>query len=173
MRYFSIMPIYEFYCDACHAVFSFLSRRVDSRTCPRCPACRGRLKREVSAFAAPRSRADGEAGDDGDFPLDEQRMETAMERMAGDLESIDENDPRQAARLMRKFSDLAGMRLKGGVEEAIARMEAGEDPEAVEADLGDALEEDSPFEPQNAKRPAGRARQRRGLRRDPKLYEMG
>ncbi len=168
------MPIYEFYCPPCHTLYQFLARRIDTTSQPPCPDCARALKREVSAFAALRNRGDAAEGegDDADFPIDEQRMEQAMSQMAGDLEHIDESDPKQAAALMRKFSSLTGMRFKGGVEEAIARMEAGEDPESVEAELGDALEGDDPFEMAGETRGGRLRRLLTGPRRDPILHEM-
>ena len=52
---------------------------------------------------------------------------------------IDENDPRQAANVMRKLFDATGMPLGGGMQEALKRMESGEDPEKIEEDMGDVL----------------------------------
>ncbi len=130
-------------------------------------------------FAHPR-RGAGEAPEgesaEGDLPIDDARLEQAMEHMAGDLEGIDDDDPRQAAQLMRKFSNLTGMRFKGSIEEAIARMEAGEDPEAIEEELGDALDDEDPFELEGATGGPGRAARRWRAhvapRRDPTLYEL-
>ncbi len=58
---------------------------------------------------------------------------------------MDEEDPRQAANLMRKLTDMTGVDLGPGMEEALARMEAGEDPEQIEAEMGDLLEGEDPF----------------------------
>jgi hypothetical protein len=65
-----------------------------------------------------------------------------MESLAGDLDSLDENDPRQGAQLMRKLFSATGMPVGGGMEEALRRMEAGEDPEKIEEEMGDVLEQD-------------------------------
>ena len=46
---------------------------------------------------------------------------------------------------MRKLSDMTGLNLGPGMEEALRRMEAGEEPEQVEAEMGDLLEEEEPF----------------------------
>ena len=54
-----------------------------------------------------------------------------MEALASDLDSLDENDPRQGAQLMRKLFSATGMPVGGGMEEALRRMEAGEDPEKI------------------------------------------
>ena len=68
-----------------------------------------------------------------------------MESMAGDLEGMNEDDPRQAAKLMRKLTDMTGMGLGPGMEEALARMERGEDPETIEAEIGDRIDSEEPF----------------------------
>jgi hypothetical protein len=77
--------------------------------------------------------------------IDESRMERAMQALASEAEGLDENDPRQAARMMRKLSEAMGTELGGGMEEAIRRMEAGEDPEQIEAEMGDLLDTDDPL----------------------------
>ena len=59
-----------------------------------------------------------------------------------DMEHLDENNPRHMAHIMRKMKDVmpAGMVPKE-IEVAIKRVEAGEDPEKIEADMGDVLGE--------------------------------
>jgi hypothetical protein len=46
------------------------------------------------------------------------------------------------AALMRSFSERTGINLGDSMEEAIARLEKGEDPEQVEQDMGDLMEGD-------------------------------
>ncbi|MFV0438980.1 MAG: FmdB family zinc ribbon protein [Desulfopila sp.] len=136
------MPIYEFYCDACNVIFNFFSARIDTTSRPACPQCgKENLSRQISRFATLRSTAtDG----DGDIPagIDEGKMEQAFESLIQEAGSIDEDDPRQMASLMRRFSTKTGLRLGDTMEEAIRRMEAGEDPEQIEQDLGDTLGDD-------------------------------
>ena len=168
------MPIYEFYCPDCHTVFNFFSRSVNTTKRPSCPKCgRRRLGREISLFSMTGSKKDAAGEDDLDLPIDDAKMESAMEALAGEAEGIDEDDPRQAAQLMRKFSDMTGMELGGGMQEALARMEAGEDPEAIEAELGDRSEEEDPFlgPGGGGKGEAGRAR-RAAPKRDQTLYDL-
>jgi hypothetical protein len=86
-----------------------------------------------------------EDGDMDDLPFDESKMEKAMQMLAGEAENINEDDPRQAANLMRKLTDMTGLELGDGMQEALKRMEAGEDPDAIEAEMGDLLEEEDPF----------------------------
>jgi putative FmdB family regulatory protein len=167
------MPIYEFYCPDCHVIFNFLSRSVDTTTRPACPRCkRKKLQKQISLFSHT-----GEATEDGgldDLPIDETRMERAMEAMASEAESMNEDDPREAARLMRKFSDMTGMEFGQGMQEALGRMEAGEDPEKVEAEMGDLMESEDPFVlPGKEAGTVSRKKKRRGEpKRDETLYEM-
>ena len=63
-------------------------------------------------------------------------------RFAGELENMDENDPRAMAAAVRRMTEIAGEPVTPAMEEMIRRLEAGEDPEQVEEDLGDALEEE-------------------------------
>jgi putative FmdB family regulatory protein len=137
------MPIYEFYCKNCHMVFNFFSKTVNTKTLPICPRCKKtRLTRQVSMFAVT-GRA--QEADDTELPIDASKMEKAMELMGREAEGINEDDPRQAARLMRKLTDVTGMELGRGMEEALTRMESGEDPESIEAEMGDLMEEEEPF----------------------------
>ncbi len=143
------MPIYEFFCDRCRTVFNFYSRRINTNARPDCPRCRApEMKRSVSRFATPSGRDDVSADSDADMPESPQeaRMAQAMERLAGEAESLSEDDPRQAAALMRRFSSLSGMPLSDGMQEALQRLEKGEDPERIEEEMGDVLENEDPFD---------------------------
>ncbi|MGB9688597.1 FmdB family zinc ribbon protein [Thermogutta sp.] len=148
------MPIYEFYCADCHTVYSFFSRKINTEKRPDCPRCgRPQLERRVSRFAIGRGGSDksekGEGGQEDDDLLppgfDEEKFERAMMELASEAENLDEEDPRQMARLMRKLSQSTGLEFGGAMEEAIRRLEAGEDPESIEEDLGDLLEEEEPI----------------------------
>ena len=139
------MPIYEFYCRKCNTIYNFFSRTIDTEKIPNCPTCKSvKLKRQMSIFSRVSGRKD-EAADDGMPPIDEAKMEKAMAMLASEADKINEDDPRQAAKLMRKLSDAAGMNLGPGMEEALSRMERGEDPEKIEAEMGNILEGEEPF----------------------------
>jgi len=169
------MPIYEFYCHDCHTIFSFFARTVNTAARPTCPRCRRRkLQRQVSAFAVAGKAREGSDDDAGDLPIDEAKMENAMNSLAAEAERVNEDDPRQAAQLMRKFSKMTGVEFGGGMQEALKRLEAGEDPEKIESEMGDLMEEEE--EPlllsgqKGAK--GGRRRSRPPPRRDPRLYDL-
>lgn len=129
------MPVYEFYCAACHTIFNFLARTVVTDRSPACPKCgRPDLDRQVSRFAISKNRPEPVGA--GLPDLDEEKLEKVMLGLAGEMEGLDENDPRQMARFMRKFADASGMNLEGDLGEAIRRLESGADPEELEAELG-------------------------------------
>jgi putative FmdB family regulatory protein len=164
------MPIYEFYCHRCNTLFNFFSKTINTKKTPNCPTCgTDSLNRQVSLFAHT-GRAK-EPGEDDDLPFDESKMEKAVEMLSREADRIDEDNPRQAADLMRRLSDMTGLRLGEGMNEALSRMERGEDPEQIEAEMGDLLESEDPFE-LPAKPAAGGRSARPAPRRDDKLYEL-
>jgi hypothetical protein len=94
-----------------------------------------------------------------------------MQMLAGEADKINEDDPRQAANLMRKLSDMTGLEMGPSMNEALKRMEAGEDPDAIEAEMGDLLEEEEPFLLPDKKEGAKSGR-RAAPTRDEKLYDL-
>ncbi len=163
------MPIYEFYCKDCNTIFNFFSTTVNTTQMPKCPKCKTRtLSRQISVFAIT-----GKAKEDSldDLPFDETKMEQAMSMLAGEADKINEDDPRQAANLMRKLSDMTGLKLGDGMDEALSRMEKGEDPEQIEADMGDLLEGEDPFLLRGKKARGVKTKQKTPLK-DETLYDL-
>ncbi len=145
------MPIYEFYCPDCHMIFNFFSLKVNTTKIPSCPKCgREKLERRFSVFSIRKGSSDRGESDEaipGLENIDESKLESVIEKMGREIENIDEENPAQIAKVMRRFCEETGLRFGPGVEEAIRRMEAGEDPEKIEEDLGDVLEnEDELFQ---------------------------
>jgi putative FmdB family regulatory protein len=170
------MPIYEFYCPDCHVLFRFLARRTGSRKRPACPRCRSRkMRREPSTFAVSRGLSDGAGAGETDG-MDDARLERAMTEMAQEAEGLNEEDPREMGRMMRRLLDVAGLPLGAGMREAIRRLESGEDPDKIEEELGDQIEgEDGALTAEANGGGGGLRALRRKLVRprvDPTLYEL-
>lgn len=171
------MPIYEFYCADCHTLFNFLARTSDVKRKPSCPNCgRKGLERRPSRFAVSRGLSEPKADEDLPPGFDESKLEAAMASLAGELDGTDEDDPKAAARVMRRIYETAGLPVGGVLQEALRRMEAGEDPDAIDAELGDALEAEDPFLAEGgvAEKTSAKALRRKYLppRQDPELYEL-
>jgi hypothetical protein len=173
------MPIYEFYCPDNHRIYSFYARSLAyARRTPRCPDDPAfRMERMISNFAITgraREKPELPSGADADDP----RMEKMMAEMEREFGGMDEEnpDPRALARMMRKMSEMSGEKVPGEVDEMIRRMEAGEDPDKLDEQYGDALENFDPLGggPDAAASDSLKARFRalRQPRRDPALYEM-
>lgn len=144
------MPIYEFLCPDCNTIYKFFSRTVNTEKRPSCPGCnKDTLQRRMSLFATisgGKSDSSDEGGGMGDLPIDESKMANAMEKLAGEAQNLNEDDPRAAAKLMQKLSSMTGLKYNDSIQEALARMEAGEDPDQIEAQMGDSMgEDDNPF----------------------------
>ena len=164
------MPIYEFFCPDCNTVFNFYSKRINTDKQPDCPKCgRTKIQRQMSTFATI-GKAKDAADDDPMAGIDESKMEKAFEGMLREAENINEEDPRQMASLMRKFSDKTGIGLGDKMEEALSRLEAGEDPESVEQDMGDLLDSEEGFNLEDMKKKVLSGP--KPPARDDKLYEL-
>jgi len=140
------MPIYEFACPKCRKIFSFLAKRVNPNRQPVCPKCGNKkMSKQVSRFAMTKGlKEPAVKSADGDEPpmpnMDDPRMARAMAEMERDLEHLDENNPKHMAHMMKKMKDIMPLgTMPKELDIAIKRLEAGEDPEKIEADMGDLL----------------------------------
>lgn len=163
------MPIYEFYCRKCNTIYNFFSKSVNTDKTPFCPKCKKMsLTRQMSVFAAITGGAREDAGNDPLAGMDESKMERAMMQFAAEAEKMKEDDPRAAANLMRKFSDATGMKLGDGFQEALKRLEAGEDPDIIDEEMGDILSAEDPF----GEKKSGKKTAMRKPRKDETLYDL-
>jgi len=172
------MPLYEFYCEPCHTVFTFRSPRVDTATVPVCPHCAKKLKREVSAFAhivrggvqeGPETETGGEDETD--------RMDRVLSQMGERMQALedDDADPREAVKVMKELASAGGLHFNKEVREAMARIEAGEDPEKIDEEFREVFDTENPFadEDEESKRAGdGWLRRLRGPRRDPVWHDL-
>jgi len=141
------MPIYEFACPKCRRIFNFLSKRVSPDLIPVCPKCGNKkMSKQVSQFALTKGKGLAEPGPAGDKTdtsapdFDDPRVARAMAEMERDMERLDENNPKHMAHMMRKMKEIMPPgSMPKEMETAIKRLEAGESPEKIEADMGDVL----------------------------------
>jgi putative FmdB family regulatory protein len=145
------MPIYEYYCRPCHTIYSFLARGTKSTSLPACPKCGARqLSKQVSRFAISKGRKENSeaAGSDPFENVDDAQMEKLMAEMSGafgdDGDGVPEN-PHEMARMMNRMFQVTGMQPGEAMQEAIRRMEAGEDPDRIDEEMGGLLDAEEPM----------------------------
>jgi putative FmdB family regulatory protein len=135
------MPIYEYQCEKCGRVLSFLVRTTAGHQPPACPRCgHPKMERVLSRFAAPKKgtrKSTEDPGSGGPPPAGGDDLPPGMESMLAEAEGIDENDPRAMGRFMRKMAEQTGEPVPAEMNEMIRRLESGEDPEKIEDALGD------------------------------------
>lgn len=176
------MPIYEYYSADTHRIYSFYARKlVGAGVVPRCPDSAGKkMERVLSPFAITgRAKEKSEEPGGEGMPDLDPRQEAEMMKLAGEMSGMDEGnpDPRQLGRLMRRMMDITGEKMPEPMLEMLARMEKGEDPEKLEEEYGDVLDDESMGDlgmgkDGGEKGAAGALRRRLPPRRDPQLYEM-
>ena len=189
------MPIYEYYCPDNHTIYQFYAKSVaQGQTTPKCPDNpKFRLRKVISAFAITSGGTKDEAAENKPAPAadsaEDARMDAAMGEMEREFASIDENDPKAMARMMRRMSELTGEKIEGQFEEVVRKLEEGADPDSLDDQLGPeeqgedsgdpygggmGLDPDMPGQKpeKDPKEPRHRFRVRRTPpRRDPKLYD--
>ncbi len=142
------MPVYEFACPKCRVIFNFLSKRVQPKRLPTCPRCGNKkMVKKMSCFGMLRGlkesaeKIETEVKTEPSMPdVDDPRVMRAMHEMERDMARLDENNPKHMAYMMRKMKDLMPPgAMPKGLDVAIKRLEAGEDPEKIEEDMGDVL----------------------------------
>ena len=121
------------------------------------------MGKRISEFAFIGKAKDPSEG--GDDDVDDAKMAGLSE---------DNPDPKQMAHLMRKMSSLTGAKLPGEMEEMVRRLESGEDPEKLEAEFGDSMDDlgEGVDGEQNGERIKRLHRRLMGPKKDPQLYDM-
>ena len=168
------MPIYEFHSPDTNKIYSFFARSLSyADKVPKCPDDpAARMERMVSKFAFT-----GRAKEKSDEPdASDPRMEKMMAEMEREMSSLDENnpDPKALGRMMRKMTEATGQAMPDGMDQMIRRLEAGEDPEKLEEEFGDAFEGmDMPDGDAGEVATTGSRVRPVRMERDPALYEFG
>ena len=170
------MPIYEFFCSENRRIYSFFARSLRfADKVPRCPDHpKWKLEKMLSSFAITGNREEPKADTGGDDAQMDAAMDV-MEREFGSIADSDNPDPRAVAKMMRRMGELTGGKMPAQMEEMIARMEKGEDPDKLEEEYGDALGElEAPAGDGEGEASGGKPlfRKRQKVTRDPTLYEM-
>lgn len=134
------MPIYEYKCGGCDrkvslffTSYSVAASRAEAgeNRCPRCGS--PNLKRVMSRARTVRAGGGGEY----DTEMGADLGANSMGAMDDDLMAgIDQDDPRQVARWARQMKESLGDEFDMGPEfdQALTRIEKGEDPEKVMED---------------------------------------
>ncbi len=112
------MPIYEYYCDTCKKVSSFLLLRVSEQIEPYCKKCNGKdVRRILSRVSVIKS--------------EESRMESLLD--PNKFSDLDENDPRSVEKVMRRMGrelgDEMGEDFEAEMEEALSESESASSPQ--------------------------------------------
>lgn len=113
------MPVYEYLCRDCGRCFSRFFWRIADADGARCRCGSDKLEQLVSRVAMLKS--------------EESRLEGLAD--PSKWGGLDENDPQSMARMMRKLGSEVGEDLGPEFNEAIDRLEAGEDPESIEKSM--------------------------------------
>ncbi len=170
------MPIYEFFSPDTNRIYSFLARSLAAgQATPRCPDNpSARMERVLSQFAVGRA---AEAASSETLESPDPRMEQMMVEMERQIESLGSSDPssQQLAHLMRTMGDSTGEKMPGLMEQMIGRLEQGEAPESLEAELASAIgkmDDDPEALEVHHHIHALLGARKQPPRRDPKLYEM-
>jgi len=115
------MPVYEFRCQSCHnrvgIQLSYAEYGVKAITCPVCGS--SELTRLIGRIRIAKS--------------EDRRMDDMSDTSF--LGDVDENDPKSLARAMKKMGQELGEDLPPEFNEITSRLEAGEDPEAIEKSM--------------------------------------
>ncbi|MCX6017278.1 MAG: zinc ribbon domain-containing protein [Chloroflexi bacterium] len=131
-RTISSMPIHEYRCLNCRRKVSIFYRSLSQvdHAQARCDRCGGsQLTRLVSRVRVMRGGGTEQLGTAGDVD----------ESLLGEMDGVDENDPRSLGRFMRRMAEETGEDVGPEFNEIIGRLERGEDPERIEQDMGDIL----------------------------------
>lgn len=172
------MPLYEFYCEPCHTIYTFRSAKVDTSTVPACPVCGAQLKREVSPFAHIVNGGTSPTGIDSD-EIANAKEEDIIAKMSNRMDEMDgdDEDPSRAVKTMREMAKAGGLKFNKDVEEAFSRIEAGEDPEKIDEEFKEVFDDThNPFDDSKGDtlkiKPSELWRRLHAPRRDPKWYDL-
>ena len=117
------MPIYEYRCEKCRKISSFLTTRISEKVDPVCEHCGSHaMNRLMSRFAMPKS--------------EEARLDALSD--PSKLGDFDEKDPKSLARMMKRMGTEMGEDFSGeDFDEAMEEIESGGDSSGSDDSGGD------------------------------------
>jgi hypothetical protein len=112
--------------------------------------------------------------------LDPKQAELAMRELEGSMHGMDDEnpDPKQMGSLMRKMCEITGEKMDGQMDEVVRKLEEGMDPDVLEDQMGDFMDNESESEnntneiSQQDIRNKVKKMLHQKLFRDPELYEF-
>lgn len=128
------MPIFEYYCPDNNRIYQFYAKtREQAARVPKCPDNpKFRMQKLLSRFAVNTGAKEAPAGPQpSSRQLEDARMEAAMGQIEKEFEHLEEGNPREMGKVLRRMAELTGEKVDGHMEEAVRRLEEGEDPEEV------------------------------------------
>lgn len=129
------MPFYEFYCDACHRVFNYYSKQINTDKSPDCPRCEKKsIQRLISNFSPLRDMVP--LKDRGGFlTKNDPQAEYSKQFLNDELKKINTNNPRQMATVLKKLGDLTGNNLGSNMQKVLSQIEQGGNIEELQIEL--------------------------------------
>ncbi|MGH2620576.1 MAG: FmdB family zinc ribbon protein [Anaerolineales bacterium] len=117
------MPRYDYRCTSCKKRSVIFQTYAEyGRKKVKCPHCGGvEMQRLIGRVRIARS--------------EESRLDELSD--PSDWGDFDESDPRSMAKMMRKMGSELGEDMPGEFDEVVNRLEAGEDPDAIEESMPD------------------------------------
>jgi len=145
------MPIYEFYSADTHKIYSFFSRKVrNPEEIPFCPdGKKFKMEKLISGFSITGKQVSDTAEQtevDNSDPLaglEPGKADLLMKEMEKSIDGMDDEnpDPKQMGSLIRKMSEMTGESIDEQMEEVVRKLEEGKDPNDIEQEMEDLMDE--------------------------------
>jgi hypothetical protein len=169
------MAIHEYYSPENHRIYSFYAQTISQGDkLPRCPDNPNyEMVKMISSFSVTGNKDNSEDESMGSH-ISDHDLQAAMAEMENEITGIDEEnpDPRQLGHLMRKMTEMSGEKMPERMEEIMCRLEAGEDPEKLEEEFGDMLEDEEETSENPTEKNENKKSEKQLLTRDPQLYNI-
>lgn len=120
------MPIFEFYCPDNNRIYQFYAKtRAQAARVPKCPDNpKFRMQKMLSRFAVNTGAVEtpSEPHPSG-RQLEDARAEAVMSQIEKEFEHVDEGNPKEMGKILRRMVELTGEKVEGSIEETVRRLE--------------------------------------------------